>query len=783
MNTTFNTNKLKRQITILLVFGLLSLQAQAQLISVIDNKGTISNVRNNQVTTAATAPTTPLEGDVWFETDTLISRVWDGTSWVRINTWLGYKTIHHNITGVLTITDALHNNTDIHLESTGNLTITNTNVSDGSNFYITNTTNVNRALSFTGFTGAYLRNGGTATNVATGLSLKANTRYLVHITENGGNFYFNATEAGAGAGGGETDQIIDADGDTLVQVEESADEDKIRFDTAGTERVIITETGNVGIGTNDPLGLVHLRSGATHVPLIIETNDIRAGIELETQTSTNAGQGIFNVGVNTGRGITNYGTTDQYDAGFFRIDTRSTQRNFSWNWRDSSSATTNSLMTLTRTGNLGIGTATPAQRLSVIAATDPAIIVGTSTGGEGALYFGNTGHGVKRNYNNLGNDVGLYTSAADLHLSANGENTGQFVLRNNGNVGIGTSTPNAPLQLASTTANRKVVLYEATDNNHEFYGFGINSGVQRYQVANPAADHVFYTAVNATSSNELVRIKGTGNVGIAASNPQADLHIGSSSTSASDPGEMILSRYWNNANDVRASAIFHYIESGGAGDGLGFASSGDVGHRNAPNQLSEADMVIRSNGRVGIGTTTPDHELDVRGNVRIGNGTSGEQDIQFISSAVNMQVGVNDFVNGFYVFGGSYRFTVNQTTGNVGIGTTTPSQRLHVIGNILASGTITPDYVFEKYYEGESSLKSDYTMQTLSEIEAFTREHKHLPGVPSAQDVEEKGGIVLNRATEINLEKIEELYLHTIEQQKQIEILQTQVKLLLESKE
>ena len=52
----------------------------------------------------------------------------------------------------------------------------------------------------------------------------------------------------------------DADGDTKVQVEESSDEDKIRFDTGGTERVIIDSTG-VGIGTSSP-----------SVPLDIVTN-------------------------------------------------------------------------------------------------------------------------------------------------------------------------------------------------------------------------------------------------------------------------------------------------------------------------------------------------------------------------------------------------------------------------------------------------------------------------------------------------------------------------------
>lgn len=53
-------------------------------------------------------------------------------------------------------------------------------------------------------------------------------------------------------------RITDVDDDTKIQVEETADEDKIRFDTAGTQRMIITDTGNVGIGIDSPSTELHV---------------------------------------------------------------------------------------------------------------------------------------------------------------------------------------------------------------------------------------------------------------------------------------------------------------------------------------------------------------------------------------------------------------------------------------------------------------------------------------------------------------------------------------------
>ncbi|MGY0408239.1 MAG: hypothetical protein ACWIPJ_07795 [Polaribacter sp.] len=99
-------------------------------------------------------------------------------------------------------------------------------------------------------------------------------------------------------------------------------------------------------------------------------------------------------------------------------------------------------------------------------------------------------------------------------------------------------------------------------------------------------------------------------------------------------------------------------------------------------------------------------------------------------------------------------------------------------GNIFAGNTniSTPDYVFEKYYNGFSALKDNYKMMSLKEVESFTRKNKHLPGVLSAKAVKEQGGIILNRTTTTNLEKIEELFLHAITQEKELKAKDKKIK-------
>lgn len=93
------------------------------------------------------------------------------------------------------------------------------------------------------------------------------------------------------------------------------------------------------------------------------------------------------------------------------------------------------------------------------------------------------------------------------------------------NVGIGTSTINGQLQLANVVQNRKIVLHQNTNDDNQFYGFGINGYTLRYQTDNSLSDHVFFSAIDATSSKELMRVKGSGNVGIGTNAPVAKLHV------------------------------------------------------------------------------------------------------------------------------------------------------------------------------------------------------------------------------------------------------------------
>ena len=102
------------------------------------------------------------------------------------------------------------------------------------------------------------------------------------------------------------------------------------------------------------------------------------------------------------------------------------------------------------------------------------------------------------------------------------------------------------------------------------------------------------------------------------------------------------------------------------------------------------------------------------------------------------------------------------SSGNVGIGTATPKEKLSVNGNIRAQEikvetTSWPDYVFE----------DDYKISSLTDIATYIKIHKHLPEMPSAKTVA-VDGVALGEMNKLLLKKIEELTLHLIQQNERL---------------
>ena len=141
-----------------------------------------------------------------------------------------------------------------------------------------------------------------------------------------------------------------------------------------------------------------------------------------------------------------------------------------------------------------------------------AIVVQTSSNG---MTIAVEGSNSQYSTSSVLGDTVISSAHGNLMFQAS-SNSAAFVVTSNNFVGVGTTISHAPLQFSSTPANRILVLNETANNDHQYHGFGVNSGLLRYQTPNVLNDHVFYAGISSNSSYELMRISGYGSLVVSS---------------------------------------------------------------------------------------------------------------------------------------------------------------------------------------------------------------------------------------------------------------------------
>ena len=221
---------------------------------------------------------------------------------------------------------------------------------------------------------------------------------------------------------GAADSLIDADSNTQIQVEEAADENKIRFDTAGSERMIIDENGDIGVGTANPASQFHLLgTGGGNGELRVQRT---AGAEVTVQAQGTLGS-IGTPSNHPMQFITNGGTR----------------------------------MTIDTSGDVGIGTSTPLEALSISKASHSLYSqhrVSSTLGTGQEMYFKfDTADGTDTTYASIYSEIIDSTDAAqsgamELRVQNAGSTVRAMRINNTGNIGIGESNPLRKLQLSGS---------------------------------------------------------------------------------------------------------------------------------------------------------------------------------------------------------------------------------------------------------------------------------------------------------------------------------------------
>jgi len=489
-------------------------------------------------------------------------------------------------------------------------------------------------------------------------------------------------------------------------------------------------TGNVGIGTTAPSSILHVDGVDPYVRINNVNSGNNQGIKISYNYSDTHG---FHLSYNANGAGAYIDNTYPITSGQAWGDIYFRQNN--------GTGTMLTRMTIKADGgNVGIGTTSPTQVLNVVgngrfdaasgnryvevASSTSSIQIGTD--GTTQFIYGvgafpmifSTNGSEKMRITSAGN-VGVGTTSPAYTLDVSGTariTTGTYLGTSSGNVIVGGTTSDLIGGFKFIAIGNTAVQYGASTGTY----LRIESGAADTEVAlkADARSGAYPPMTLYTSGSEKMRITAAGNVGIGTTAPTyklsvqstdtagatgtgATLQLLSDTTAVANKGGSVI--FGDAGNAIRAMIKGMYIGPAGSGGGLAFSTAEDSG-----GAITER-MRLNSTGNVGIGTASPGHKLDVGGSININNISYAYKinDLNVLSvsanytslhnpeGAISIYLGdsgdrTNYYDNNFHRFrtaGGSSDYMFINSNGNVGIGTTSPSGKLHIAA---PTGTASP---------------------------------------------------------------------------------------------
>jgi hypothetical protein len=452
------------------------------------------------------------------------------------------------------------------------------------------------------------------------------------------------------------------------------DEEILFLTGAGySEAMRIASTGNVGIGTTSPSTKLHVSSSGDTILRVTSADGNAAFLDLGDASDPDGGRIVYDSGSNlalyaaslermriTSTGNVGIGTTsptqllhvNSTTANPTGIGLQNSQRYYSVRSNNFSLVFTDETvgserMRITSDGNVGIGTTSPSEKLHIAGGGSGNVRLDS-----GGTYYGTNVQAISSAGLKIGND----------------DFSGYAYFHNDGNVGIGTTSPGSKLAVAGEIRTSEGSDYTtiSTSGGDTIFG-NISSGANNIRIFN--------------GGSERMRITSAGNVGIGTTSPNTALEVdGAISTTTSDY-----------AQGTTGSRLL--LETSGSGNTHSYIQAQSSGGTS-----SAEDLALQLyGGNVGIGTSSPSEKLAVNGNASISGGI-------YVG-------GVNSFIwnntansNLRFAANGSEKMRI-ASSGNVGIGTTSPEAKLNILSTGIDDEALVVQDNARKIKIGRDSIK------------------------------------------------------------------------------